>query len=98
MGRGTPRSRIRGMLRRIFLRSNERANALKETNYCCSRCGIKQTAKKGQEVKIHVHHDEQVEDVMNELIDKIQEKLLCVYEPEKLEPLCKECHDKETYF
>ena len=88
----TPRSRIKGMLRQIFLRSRERAEALKRTGYCCARCGIKQTTKKGHEVKLDVHHKKGI-GVWDEIIDKIYEEILC--DPEDLEPLCKECHLKE---
>ena len=91
----TPRSRIRGMLRQIFLRSRERANALKKTQYCCSKCGIKASVKKGCEVKLEVDHVEGI-DVWDELISLIEEKLLCIGSPNKLQALCRDCHGEKT--
>ena|SRR3990167_799125 len=90
----TPRSRIKGMLRQIFLRSSERAEALKRDNYSCCRCGVKQSKKKGHEQKIQVHHKNGI-DVWDEVIKIIQETILC--DPADLETLCPECHKKETY-
>ena len=92
----TPRNRIKGMLRQIFLRSKERQAALKKTGYCCAKCGIKATTKKGSEVKLEVHHVRGIH-VWDEIIDMIENEILCIYEPYNLEPLCRECHDKETY-
>ena len=88
----TPRARIKGMLRQIFLRSGERAAAMKKTGYCCEKCGIKQSKKKGQEVKLNVHHKQGIS-VWNEIIDLIYKHLLeC-----ELEVLCVECHHKEHH-
>jgi predicted HNH restriction endonuclease len=97
MNSRTPRSRIKGMLRQIFLRSRERARVLKETDYCCDKCGVKQTSKKGEEIKLDVHHVKGI-DCWNEIIDIIEDKLLCIGHEEDLQPLCKECHNKETYY
>ncbi len=88
----TPRSRIKGMLRQIFLRSAERAATLKRDNYTCQKCFRKQTKKKGQELKVQIHHKDGI-DFWDEIIEMIYNKLLC--DPEKLETLCRECHDKE---
>ena len=90
MDNHTPKSRVRGMLRQIFLRSRERHAALKRDNYTCQKCFRKQTAKKGQEFKVQVHHKEGI-DVWDEIIELIYKELLC--DPEKLKTLCKECHD-----
>lgn len=87
----TPRSRIKGMLRQIFLRSAERAEALKRDKYTCCDCGIKASKKKGHEVKVQVHHKEGI-DVWDEIIELIYEQLLC--DPDKLETLCVDCHNK----
>jgi 5-methylcytosine-specific restriction endonuclease McrA len=92
----TPRSRIKGLLRQIFVTSRERADALKKTDYKCSKCGIKATSKKGCEVKLEVHHVDGIT-CWNEIIDLIENNLLCIYSPNNLQPLCRECHDKETY-
>lgn len=88
----TPRSRIRQAVRgQVWLRSRERAAALKRENYCCERCGAKQSKAKGREVKVEVHHKNGVD--WDGLIDLIQERLLP--DPSELEVLCKSCHDKE---
>lgn len=90
----TPRSRVKGMLRQIFLRSKERQEALQREKYCCERCHVKQSVKKGYEVKLNVHHKEGI-DVWNQIIELIYEHLLC--NPDKLEVLCVDCHDKEHH-
>jgi 5-methylcytosine-specific restriction endonuclease McrA len=87
----TPRSRIKGMLRQIFLRSVERATAIKRDHYTCVDCGKKQSVKKGFECKVQVHHKKGI-NIWDELIDLIYEQLLC--NPDDLETLCIECHDK----
>ena len=87
----TPRSRIKGMLRQIFLRSNERRAALKRDNYTCCDCGAKQSVKKGFEVKVHVHHKQGIK-IWDELINLIYKHLLC--DIEQLETLCIDCHNK----
>lgn len=88
----TPRSRIKGMLRQIFLRSKERQAALQRDKYTCQKCFRKQTTKKGQELKVQVHHIKGI-DVWDDIIEMIYEQLLC--DPEHLQTLCKECHDEE---
>ena len=90
----TTRARLKGMLRQIWLRSNERAEALKRDKYSCCKCGKKKSVKKGHEVKVEVHHKKGILN-WDKLIDLILEELLC--NPENLETLCKECHDKETF-
>ena len=86
----TPSSQIRQALRRLWLRSRERVEALRNTDYRCSVCGVKQSAAKGREVKLHVHHVKGVPD-WEGLIRDVREKLLQT--PEDLAPLCKGCHD-----
>lgn len=88
----TPRSRVKGMLRQIFLRSFERAEVLKRDNYTCQRCGVKQSKKKGFEQKVQVHHKKGI-DVWDEIINSIYEHILCNIDD--LETLCPECHAKE---
>lgn len=85
----TPNSKIRAALRQLWLRSRERAKALKETGYCCSDCGIKQSKAKGREVSLEVHHDPKID--WTGVIQLIRDRLLSV--PQY--PLCKECHKKK---
>jgi len=91
----TPRSRIRGQIRQIFLKSRERAAALKKTQYCCSKCGIKASQAKGREVKLEVDHVEGIK-IWDEIISLIEDKLLCIGEPNKLQALCRDCHAEKT--
>jgi len=87
----TPRSKVRAALRQLWLRSRERAAALKASGYCCEECGVKQSRRKGQEVKVQVHH---LDEIVNwdALIDYVYRHLLC--SPDRLEVMCKECHAK----
>jgi len=88
----TPRSRVRAALRRLWLRSRERAAALKRDGYTCRRCNRKQSKAKGKEFDVQVHHKQGVVN-WEQVIDYVMASLLCG--PEHLETLCKECHDKE---
>lgn len=87
----TPNTRIKSALRMLFMRSRERANTLKKANYCCERCGIKQSKAKGKEVKVEVHHKHMIQN-WSKLYEAIREYLL---NEDDLEVLCKSCHDKE---
>jgi len=88
---GTPRSRVRAALRQVWLRSRERAAALKrETNHC-ERCGVKGSAAKGREVKLQVHHRDGID--WDGVIDLVFERVLV--DPSGLEVLCEDCHEKE---
>ena len=89
----TPRSRVRSALRQLFLRSRERAKAMKEQNYTCQMCGVKQSRAKGREVYVECHHRAGVLN-WDEIIDSVYKDLLC--ESDRLEILCKECHQNET--
>ncbi len=84
----TPRSKIRAALRQLWMRSRERAAALKATGYRCEKCGIKQSAAKGKEIKLQVHHEPKIN--WDGLIDLIVERLL---EAPQF-PLCKKCHEE----
>ena len=84
----TPNSRIRQALRLLWMRSRERAAALKNTGYCCSVCGVKQSTAKGREVRLDVHHLDGVQ--WDGLFDDIRRRLLV--DPKRLAPLCEKCH------
>lgn len=91
MGRkkvSTPRSRIKSMIRQLWLRSRERAKALKDYERKCAECGVRQSVAKGKEVKLQVHHDPQID--WDGLIDLIFERILNVSQY----PLCEDCHKK----
>ena len=88
----TPRSRVKNALRIVWLRSRERAAALKRDNYTCQRCGVKQTMAKGHEVKVQVHHKEGIAN-WDAVVNAVYEHLLV--DPVHLETLCVECHKKE---
>ena len=90
---GTPRSRVRSALRQLYLRSRERAAALKRDEYTCTECQIKQSRAKGREVYVEVHHKTEIR--WKEIIDMIYEELLI--HPDGLETLCKECHKQDNY-
>lgn len=90
----TPKNRIVSTIRRLWLTSRERAQALKNGGYACNSCGVKQSKAKGKEQKIEVHHKDGVLN-WDEIVRVIQEQILC--DPSKLECLCPKCHDKVTY-
>lgn len=89
----TPNSKIRAALRKLFLRSRERAAALKRDHYTCQSCGVKQSRAAGREVYVEVHHHQNILN-WDKLFDAVREFLLC--NPEKLTVLCEKCHEKET--
>jgi len=89
----TPNSRIRASLRMLFLRSRERAAAIKRDKYTCRVCGVKQSKAKGREQKVECHHREGVLN-WDKLFEAVRLYLLC--DPKDLETLCEKCHrDKE---
>jgi 5-methylcytosine-specific restriction endonuclease McrA len=89
----TPNSQIKSALRKLWLRSRERAAAIKRDGYTCQKCGAKQSRAKGEEVYVEVHH---INGVTNwgALYKAVREHLLC--NPDDLETLCKDCHKKEN--
>lgn len=89
----TPKSQVRSALRKLWLRSRERAYALRRDNYTCVECGVKQSKAKGREVRIEVNHIEGILN-WNFLLDYVYRYLLC--DPKLLETLCKQCHGKKT--
>ena len=88
----TPRSFTRSMVRQLWMKSRERAKALKDAGYCCTICGVKQSMAKGRVVKLQVHHDPPIGDKWEEIIDLIAKVILEA--PQY--PLCAPCHEKET--
>jgi 5-methylcytosine-specific restriction endonuclease McrA len=90
----TPRSKVRAAIRMLWLRSRERAAALKRDKYCCVRCGVKQSKAKGKEQKVEVHHKAGHIPNWELIIDEIFRTILC--DPADLETLCEECHNKES--
>jgi len=85
----TPRSRVTCAIRQLWLRSRERAKVLKDYDYRCSKCGVKQSTAKGREVKLEVHHNPVIN--WSGITDLIFERILNAPQV----PLCKECHKKE---
>jgi predicted HNH restriction endonuclease len=85
----TPACQIRSALRRLFLRSRERAAVLKRDGYTCRACGTKQSRSKGREVYVEVHHLAGIEN-WPELIEAVRRYLLCG--PDDMLCLCNECH------
>jgi 5-methylcytosine-specific restriction endonuclease McrA len=88
----TTKSQIRSALRMLFLRSREHAACKKRDKNTCQECGKKGSQAKGREVKIEIHHIENIRWDM--IIDYIYRHLLV--DPKDLICLCKECHAKET--
>lgn len=85
----TPNSIIRNAIRNVWLRSRERAAAVKREKNTCELCGAKGSAAKGKEVKIVVHHLDGVD--WAGLAEEIRRRIL--HDPSRLQVLCKECHD-----
>lgn len=88
----TPRSKVRNALRQLWLRSRERAAAIKRDGYTCQMCHVKQSKAKGKEFKVQCHH---VDGILGweKVIDSIYQEILC--NPDKLETLCERCHDEK---
>lgn len=78
-------------MRRLFLRSRERAAALKRDKYSCRCCGVKQSRAKGRGVYVEVHHKKGVG--WSGLIELVRVRLLQT--PEEMETLCEDCHYKK---
>jgi predicted HNH restriction endonuclease len=87
----TPLSQIKSALRTVWLRSRERAAALKREKYCCERCGIKQSMAKGRVVKVVVHHRKGID--WGDVVQQVRARMLP--DPSELEVLCVDCHKKE---
>ena len=88
----TPRSRVKSALRQLWLRSRERAAALKRDKYTCVECGVKQSREKGKYVYVEVHHLNGID--WEKIIEYIYKHLLV--DPKELETNCVDCHNKKT--
>lgn len=85
----TPKSQVKSALRQLWLRSRERASAIKRDNYTCQDCGAKQSRAKGKEVYVEVHH---LNGISWQKIEEYIYRHLLV-DPKNLETLCKSCHE-----
>jgi 5-methylcytosine-specific restriction endonuclease McrA len=88
----TPNSQIIAALRLLWLRSRERASAIKRDKNTCQICGSKGSVAKGREVKIEIHHLAPGDINWDRIIRVVRAELLC--EPNMLITLCKEDHKK----
>ena len=88
----TPRSKVRSAIRQLWLRSRERAAALKRDGYTCQTCGKKQSKAKGREQQVVVHHLRGIE--WENIIDYIFRHVLV--DPKELETICPDCHKTAT--
>ena len=88
----TTKAKLTSALRSLWLKSRERAAALKRDKYTCQCCGKKQSKAKGKEFKVEVHHINHIEN-WDEIYIASKRYLFC--DPEYLQTLCKECHKKE---
>lgn len=88
----TPKSRVRACLRQLWLRSRERAAALKRESNTCQCCKRKASKAKGKEFGVEVHHKHGILN-WDAIFELIYEQLLC--DPALLEVLCESCHDTQ---
>ena len=87
----TPNGQIVSALRRVWMRSRERAAALKRDGYTCQCCGKKQSKAKGKEVDVVVHHLDGIN--WTGKAEEIRRDVLQT--PARLQTLCVDCHDAE---
>ena len=87
----TTNSRIKSVLRKLFMTSKEHSAVLKRDGYTCVECGVKKSAAKGREQKVEVHHRNGVNN-WEDMYSAIRAELLC--NPDEMETLCPECHKK----
>lgn len=87
----TTKSKIKSQLRMMWMRSRERAAALKRDKNTCQICGKKQSRKVGEEVKVEVHHLNGID--WEEIFNVIRKELL--NNVDNLITLCYDCHRKK---
>ncbi len=85
----TKRGAITRVLRKLWMWSPERYEAMRRAGHSCEKCGVKKSVAKGKEQKLEVHHKKGEID-WDKIIKVIREELLC--DPDELEALCPECH------
>lgn len=81
------------MLSQIFLRSRERAAAVKRESGRCQSCGVKgrpKAIRNGPAVALQVHHLDG--GGIDEIMNLIYTRLLC--HPSRLQVLCRACHEE----
>ena len=88
----TPNSAIRSAIRKLWLRSRERAAALKRDGYTCVDCCQKQSKAKGKEFAVEVDHLDGIE--WEKIIEYIRKHVLV--DPSRLETVCPEDHKART--
>ena len=86
----TPKSKVTAAIRNLWLRSRERAAALKREKYCCEVCGVKQSKRKGAEQKVEVHHKKGID--WQGITALICERVFQT--PDDLQVLCPKCHEE----
>lgn len=84
----TPLSRIKNAIRQVWLRSRERAAAIKREANTCQCCKRKGSQAKGREVAIQVHHIHGID--WDGICQDIRKRVLQT--PDAYEVLCKDCH------
>lgn len=88
----TPKYKIVQALRKLWLTSKERGEALKRDKYTCQVCGRKASKAKGKECKVHVHHESKHID-WDKIVKYIRKELLV--DSKHLTTLCVDCHKGE---
>ena len=84
----TPKSTIKAALRMLWLRSRERAEAIKRDDATCQVCGKKRSVAKGREVNIEVHHVHGID--WDDVCEMVSRRVLQT--TKGLITLCKQCH------
>lgn len=83
------RPKLISALRMIWLRSQERGDAIRSTDRRCVSCGVRESKAKGKEAKITVHHVKRPD--WERIVRVIKEELFS--DIQWLWPICPDCHD-----